>query len=344
MGVAITDIVPAKEIKLEELSGKVLAVDAMNQLYMFLSSIRGPDGTLLQDSKGNVTSHLSGLFFRFARLMQSDIRLVFVFDGKMPDLKRKEQQRRAAAKVKAEFAYEEAKAKEDIEAMKKFAQRTSKLTPEMKEEAKRLIAAMGMPIVQAPSEGEAQAAYLVKKGQAYAVMSQDTDSLLFGATRVVKNLSITRRKKEKSKLAWGDLSPELIILSDVLKALELSQEQLIALSMLVGTDYNVGGIKGIGPKNALKLVKEWKDDLPGLFAMVKWEDYFSNAWEDVFSLFKNVETTDDYTLNWREPDKEAIIAMLVEDHDFSEDRVVSSLLGAKKEKKDARQKGLGEFF
>jgi flap endonuclease-1 len=344
MGVAITDIVPTKEIKLEDLSGKVLAVDAMNQLYMFLSSIRGPDGTLLQDSKGNVTSHLSGLFFRFSRLMQSDIKLVFVFDGKAPELKRKEQLRRAEVKLKAEKEFQEAKAREDLEAMKKFAQRTSKLTPEMKTEAMRLIAAMGIPIVQAPSEGEAQAAYLVKKGQAYAVMSQDTDSLLFGATRVVKNLSITRRKKEKSKLAWGDISPELIILYDVLKELELSQEQLIALSMLVGTDYNVGGIKGIGPKNALKLVKEYKSDLPGLFAKVKWSDHFSNQWDEVFYLFKNVETTDDYVLHWNAPDKDAIVRMLVEEHDFSEDRVLSSLQGSKKEKKDAQQKGLGEFF
>jgi flap endonuclease-1 len=343
MGVAITDLIEAKELKLEDLSGKVLAVDAMNQIYMFLSSIRGPDGALLQDSKGNVTSHLSGIYFRFSKLMQSDIRLVFVFDGKAPDLKKKEQARRAQAKFKAEVEFQEAKDREDTEAMKKFAQRTSKLTPEMKTEAMKLIEAMGIPIIQAPSEGEAQAAHLVKKGQAFAVMSQDADSLLFGAPRVVKNLSITRKKKEKSKLAWGEISPEMISLQDTLRSLEISHDQLIALALLVGTDYNIGGIRGIGPKNALKLVKEFKDDFPGLFVKAKWSESFEYPWEEVFELFKHVDVTDDYALRWKEPNREEIRRILVDEHDFGEERIMASLF-QKKEKKDGRQKGLGDFF
>ncbi len=344
MGCAITDLLVKKEISLKDLSGKVLAVDAMNQLYMFLSSIRGQDGSLLQDSKGNVTSHLSGLFFRFAKLMQEDVRFVFVFDGKVPELKWKEQARRREAKVKAEVEFEKAKAEEDLESMKKFAARTSKLTRDMKEEAIRLIEAMGCPIIIAPSEGEAQAGYLVKKGQAFAVMSQDADSLLFGSPRVVKNLSITGRRKLGSKLAYRDVSPELISLHDTLKELSFSQDQLIALGLLVGTDYNIGGIKRIGPKNALKLVQKHGNDLSALFAEVKWDEQFEYPWEEVFHLFKEVETTDEYSLRWNKVDEEAVRKILVEDHEFGEERVMDALFRLTKEKKRVNQKGLGDFF
>ena len=342
MGCAITDLVVKKDISLKDLSGKVLAVDAMNQLYMFLSSIRGPDGALLTDSKGQVTSHLSGLFFRFAKLMQEDIRFVFVFDGKVPELKWKEQARRKEAKVKAEVAYERAAEAEDVVGMKKFAARTSKLTNEMKDEAIRLIHAMGCPVIMAPSEGEAQAAYIVKKGQAYAVMSQDADSLLFGGAKVVKNLSITGRKKQA--LAYRDVSPEIISLPDTLRELSLTQDQLIVLGMLVGTDYNIGGIKRIGPKNALKLVHKHGDDFQGLFAEVKWDEHFAYPWEEVFSLFKQVETTDDYEITCKPLNESEIVKILVEDHEFGEERVLSSLDRLKKEKKPVSQKGLGDFF
>ncbi|MFH1917139.1 MAG: flap endonuclease-1 [Nanoarchaeota archaeon] len=342
MGCAITDLVVKQEISLKDLSGKILAVDAMNQLYMFLSSIRGPDGALLTDSKGQVTSHLSGLFFRFAKLMQENIRFVFVFDGKVPELKWKEQARRKEAKLKAEVAYEKAAEAEDVVGMKKFAARTSKLTKEMRDEAVRLIRALGCPVITAPSEGEAQAAYLVKKGQAFAVMSQDADCLLFGGARVVKNLSITGRKKQA--LAYRDVSPELISLQETLQSLAITQDQLIVLGMLVGTDYNIGGIKRIGPKNALKLVHKHGNDLSALFAEVKWDEHFAYPWEEVFRLFKGVETTDEYELSWKPMQEKEIVKILVEDHEFGEERVLAALDRLNKKRKPVSQKGLGDFF
>ena len=254
MGVSITELLPTKEIKLDDLSGKIIAVDTSLFLYQFLSIIRQRDGTPLMDSKGRVTSHLSGLFNRTMSLLDKGIKPVFVFDGKPPDLKRKEQEKRMQLKEEAKAKYEEAVQEEDVEAMRKYAMRTSKLTSEMVRETKELVQAMGLPIVQAPCEGEAQAAYIAQKGDAYAIASSDADSLLFGAPKIVKNLAVTGRRKKTKALTYVTIKPELIELDEVLNSLGVDRDQLIALCMLVGTDYNPGGIKGLGPKKSLDLL------------------------------------------------------------------------------------------
>src|SRR3989344_1424609 len=123
MGIALKDIATGKEIEIDSLKGKVLAVDSYNLLYQFLTTIRARDGTLLMDSKGNVTSHLVGLFSRTTKLMQCGIKLVFVFDGKPPELKEKERIRRRELKAEAESEYRKAAEKKDLEAMKKYAAR-----------------------------------------------------------------------------------------------------------------------------------------------------------------------------------------------------------------------------
>ena len=202
MGVSITELLPSKEIKLEELSGNIIAVDASLFIYQFLSTIRQRDGTPLMDSKGRITSHLSGIFQRTIKLLEKGIKPVFVFDGESPELKNKEKEKRERLKHEAGIKYKEAAEKEDIAAMKKYAMRTSKLTPEMVDEAKQLLKSMGVPVVQAPSEGEAQAAYMVKKGDAYAIASSDVDSLLFGADRVVKNRISMSRPRVSTVRSW----------------------------------------------------------------------------------------------------------------------------------------------
>ncbi len=344
MGVAITDLLLRKEIEINDLKGKVIAIDSFLFLYQFITTIRSRDGQLLTDSKGNVTSHLIGLFSRTSKLLEKNLKLAFVFDGKPPELKRAERARRKALKIEAEEKYNEALKRKDLEEMKKYASRTSRLTPEMIEEAKKLIQAFGLPIVQAPSEGEAQAAYMVKKGKAFAVASQDADSLIFGATRIIKNLSITGKRKSTSKLKYESVKPEIIDLSENLNNLGIDNNQLIALAMLVGTDYNPGGIKGIGPKNALKLVKKHKSDFDSLFKEAKWEDFFDFDWEEVYYLIKKIPVTDEYKLEWNDIDIEKIKKLLVDDHDFSEERVSKTLEKLSKEKETKKQKGLGEFF
>ena len=344
MGTQISNILKSKPLTFEALTNKKLAVDSFNVLYQFLTTIRQRDGTPLKDSSGNITSHLVGLFSRTTNLMEKNIKLIFVFDGKIPELKNDERERRKSIKEEAKKQYELAMRKEDINLMKKYASRTSVLNPEMISEAKSLIKYLGLPVIQAPSEGEAQASFLAKQGDAYGVVSQDTDSLMFGAPRLIKNLSISGKRKKADALAYKIIMPELIELPEILNSLGIDQEQLIALCMLVGTDYNIGGIKGIGPKNALKLLKTHKKDFDAMFREAKWGDYFSYSWQEVFGTIKNMKVVDDYKLEWKDIDEEKILELLIEKHNFTRERVESNLQKIYKLKKGKEQKGLGEFF
>jgi flap endonuclease-1 len=338
MGTHLGPIIQSKEINISDLAGKRLVVDAFNILYQFLTTIRQQDGSFLTDSKGRITSHLSGLFFRTANLMRSDIKLAFVFDGEAPALKKAERERRRDVKEDAEKKYALAEQEGDLELMKKYASRTTRLTHEQIEESKELLQAMGLPVVQAPSEGEAQASHMVSKGDFYAVVSQDTDSMIFGASRIVKNLSITGRKKTRS--GYGVIMPELVSLQDNLERLDISREQLIVISMLCGTDFNIGGIKGIGPKKGLELVKRVKD-FEQVFAEARWNDHFSTPWQEVYDTIIKMPVASEYDLRWGQVDKQKIYELLIEKHEFSKERVEKSLdeIAVK-----TAQKGLGEFF
>jgi flap endonuclease-1 len=343
MGLAITEILNPTEISIEDLKNKTLAVDTYNLLYQFLSSIRQADGSLLMDSKGRVTSHLTGLFHRITRLMGYNMKFIFCFDGKAPHLKGMERERRKELKIEAQKKYDEAAKEEDVEGMKKFAARTSRLTTEMIEDAKELIRALGQCIVEAPSEGEAQASYIVKKGDADYVLSQDADCFMFGATRLVKNLTISGKRKKPGAYAYDEVMPEVITLREVLKELELDQDQLIVLGILVGTDYNVGGIKGIGPKKALTLIKKHGHNFDEIFKEAKWDESFDYPWKEVFDLIKHMAVSDDYKLEWKPIDKEQVIKVLVEEHDFGRERIENALAKLQ-ESTIKKQKGLGEFF
>lgn len=238
MGVKLTDIIPRREISFEELANKKIAIDFSNCLYQFLSSIRQPDGALLMDSKGNVTSHLMGIWNRFSNLIQKDIKLIVVFDGESPELKMREKMRRAEIKIAAEEKYKKAVENEDIENMNKFAKRMTKVNKGMFEESKELIKAMGLPIIQAPSESDAQMAFMNEKGDVWACATTDFDPLLHGAPRVVSNLTISQKRKLPSG-GYVISKPYLTELDKILRELELNQDQLIALAMLVGSvDHN----------------------------------------------------------------------------------------------------------
>jgi len=343
MGLAITELLKPDKVSIEDLRNKTFAVDTYNLLYQFLSSIRQRDGSLLTDSKGRVTTHLTGLFNRITRLMGYNMKFVFCFDGEVPELKARERERRKELKIKAQRKYEEAVKEEDLEKMKKYAARTSRLTPEMIEDAKKLIRALGQCIVQAPSEGEAQASYIVRRGDADYVLSQDADCFMFQAPRLVKNLTISGKRKKPGVYAYEEVQPEIISLKKVLKELDITPDQLIILGILVGTDYNKGGIKGIGPKKALALVKKYKKDYDALFKEVKWEDYFDFSWRAVFDLVKNMKVTDKYELKWEKLNKEEVIRLLVEEHDFNRERVERSLEKLERSS-DKKQTGLGDFF
>ncbi len=326
MGVNLREIIPpeaVQEIELSALKFKVIAIDAYNALYQFLAAIRQPDGTPLMDSRGRVTSHLSGLFYRTINLAEHGIKPVYVFDGKPPEMKRIEIERRKRVKSEAAKKYEEAVKRGDMEAARRYAQMASRLTDEMVEEAKRLLEAMGIPYVQAPAEGEAQAAYMARRGDAWAAASQDYDSLLFGSPRLVRNLAITGKRKLPRKNVYVEVKPELIELEKLLKALGITREQLIALGILVGTDYNPEGVKGIGPKTALKMVKAHRDPRKLLESLPRSE--FPEDPLKIFEYFLNPPVTSDYKLEWRPPDEKKIYEILVEEHDFNPERVKNAL-------------------
>ena len=343
MGVAFKDIITYEEIDLDYLKNKIIILDAYNVLYQFLTTIRGIDGTPLMDSKGNVTSHLVGLFTRTTSLMQRGIKPVFVFDGKPPKLKQKTHEQRSALKTEAEKKYLEAKKMDDKEGMKKYASRTSRLSKDMVEESKKLVSLLGIPVVQAPSEGEAQAAYMVKQNKGFAVGSQDFDSLIHGATKLVRNLSISGKRRRGGTATYDTIKPEIIDLAENLNNLGIDQDRLIALAMIVGTDYNPGGIKGIGPKNALKLVKQHKSDFDSLFKEIKWKDYFDFEWTEVYYSIKKMPTTGEYGLKWENVNDEKLRKLLIDEHDFSEQRVTSTLEKLDKAAAGKQQKSLGDF-
>lgn len=345
MGLNFKDLVIKDELAIKDLKGKVLAVDSMNLLYQFLTTIRGADGSVLTDKKGRVTSHLIGLFSRTTVLMEEGLKLVFVFDGKAPEIKQKTWEKRAEVKKEASLKLKEAEDAGNLEDMRKFASRTAILTKDMIVDAKKLITALGLPIVQAPSEGEAQATHLVKKGDAYASISQDYDNLMFGCPLLVRNLSIAGKKKKAGKLAYETIKPEIISLKKVLQELKLDLDQLIILAILVGTDYNPGGVKGIGPKTALKLLQEHHHEFEAVFKKVEWEKHYPDLdWKMLFDTIKNIPVTDDYKLEWGKVDEKELFHLLVEEHDFSAERVLDKIKALGKSSSQQAQKGLGSYF
>ena len=317
MGVQLGDIVPRQEVNLEALGGLSIAIDAFNTLYQFLSIIRGPDGTPLKNRRGEVTSHLSGLFFRCCNMLRIGIKPVFVLDGAPPDIKRAEIKRRHVYKAEAKQKYTEAVERGDMAVARKFAQATASIEEHIIETSADLLGRMGVPVVQAPSEGEAQAAHMAIAGSVWAAASQDYDSFLFGAPRLVRNVAITGRRKLPGRSAYVEVKPELVTLEEVLRENGISREELIAIGLLVGTDFN-SGVKGLGPKTALKLVKEGKG-LDGIHAERGLEK--PPELEAARRFFESPIVTDEVDLVWEAIDVEAVVSYLKEEHDFGEERV-----------------------
>lgn len=346
MGLNIRDIIPRKELDLNDVRGKIVSVDAFNILYQFLSTIRQPDGTPLMDYKKRITSHLSGLFYRNINLLSEGIKLVYVFDGEPPELKYKTWERRGAAREAAKEKYEDAKKDEDVESMRKYSMQLTRLDANMIEESKELLDAMGIGVIQAPGEGEAESAHLNRvNDKIYASVSQDYDSLLFGAKRLIQNLTLARKRKTVS--GWIEIKPEIIELETVLNFLEINLDQLICLGILVGTDYNPKGIPGIGQKKALDIVRKYKTPV---FIFKAVEEQFSNLkeedsfdWQEIFELFKKPDVKN-YEIRFPKINENEIKRILVKEHNFSEERVDKQLEKLREVSDKLRQKNLEKWF
>ncbi|MCF6159656.1 MAG: flap endonuclease-1 [wastewater metagenome] len=318
MGVNLTPIIIKKEINLQDFRGRTLVIDGNAELYQFTSSIRMPDGTLLKDSHGNITSHLVGLLYRSTRLISNlGIRLIFVFNGVPPLLKKEEIEKRRRSKEKYTKEYQEAVIEGDIKRAMRKRVMTSGLTFPMIEDAKRLLQLLGIPYVQAASEGEAQAAFIVKRKDAWAVGSMDYDSLLFGAPRLVRFITFSGRRFLPGKGGFRSFRPEIIESDELFHHHQISLKQLIDIAILIGTDFNLG-IKGIGPKTALKLIKKY-GSIEYLPESVRTR--VSNHYQETRRIFYHPQVTEDYSLKYSALDKRGLYTFLCKERDFSRERV-----------------------
>jgi len=325
MGVLLTPIVTKETIALDALRGQTLAVDGNGELYQFLALIRLRDGTPLQDSKGRTTSHLSGLFYRTTRLIaEHALKLVFVFDGTPPVRKAQEIAKRRAIRNQYEEQRAEALARGDLAQAYSKATMTSRLTREMVAEARELLRLMGVPTVQAPSEAEAQAAHMAATSpRVWAAASKDYDSLLFGAPRLVRFLTISGKEFLPSRGTFRPIVPEVIELERLLGSWRITHEQLVDVAILVGTDFN-DGVKGIGPKKALRLVQEHGhiETMPGEIRDAVGD---SGIVDEVRRIFLQPNVTDAFTVQPQEPDLDGIVRFLCDEREFSRERVTAAL-------------------
>jgi flap endonuclease-1 len=366
VGIDLGDIVVRRPATMAEYAGKRIAFDAWNVLYQFLSSIRAPDGTPLKDKEGRVTSHLAGTLYRTASLVEAGIKPIFVFDGEPHPLKKETLAGRAARKVEAEAARaaaetqretaraagDEAGVEQAEQRMRTKAQQTSRLTVPMVEQATELLTALGIPVLQAPGEGEAQAAWMCQQGLVHAASSQDYDAVLFGTPRLVRHLSVVGRRKLPGKQVWVETQPEEITLEGSLQGSGLTREQLMDVALLVGTDFHPG-IDGIGPKKALALVKK-EGSLEALIERLAADPASASSAAERSILEQHEALVERETvrrifldpahravspeeLEPRMPDAPKVRRMMVETHGFSPDRVDTAL-----ERFGAARKRLGQ--
>ncbi|MCL2712695.1 MAG: flap endonuclease-1 [Methanomassiliicoccaceae archaeon] len=335
MGVNLTGLTEPKNLEMADLKGKTIAIDAYNTIYQFLSIIRQPDGSPLTDSQGRITSHLSGILYRTANLIESGISPSFVFDGIPHALKKDTISERRARREKAEKEWEDAKEEGDVKKMFSKAQQTSRMTPEIKETSRSLLSYLGIPVIDAPSDGEAQAAYMCIKGDVWASASQDYDSILFGAPTLVRNMTITGRRKIQGKDQYKDVKIELIECSDLFSEIGITREQLVDMCILMGTDFNKG-IQGIGPKKGLKLIKTYGC----LENVMKHLNEHIENYEEIRNIFLGSDYSDDYDLTTNDVNIDRTCELMCEEHDFSKERIMSVIKRIEDSRKaeDARKK------
>ena len=322
MGVDFGDSIPREKIQLEDIAGWKLAVDGYNTLYQFLAIIRGMDGGHLKDSQGRVTSHISGLFYRNVNLLELGMKLVYVFDGRPPELKMEEIRRRSEQRREAKDQYLRALQAGDMAQARKFAEASTVLRKDMVADAKELLDAMGIPWVDAPSEGEAQASTMAVEGTVNAVASQDHDSIVFGAPVLVRNVTISGKRRLPRKGIVINVVPERITLSSVLSSTGLTREQLVDFAILLGTDFNPDGFEGVGPATALKYLKKYGrlEEIRELSGPLQTVNY-----GEIRRLYLDAPSTKGVRPEWRPMDRERVTSFLVREHSFSRDRVEAAM-------------------
>jgi len=318
LGVMLTPILKREHTSLKALKGMSFAIDASIEIHQFLALVRKRDGSLFTDSQGRVTSHLIGLLTRTSRLIADfDMKPVFVFDGKPNPLKKRTIEMRREARKKAEVEYVEAVSKKDYAKAWSKAVMTGRVTGSVLDDSKHLLTLMGIPWLEALEDAEAQASYMAARDDVRAVGSKDYDCLLYGAPILARYLTLTGREWLPAQRRSRPLIPELIKLSENLTLLGITREQLVDLAILVGTDFNQG-VKGIGPKKALKLVHDYGsiEQMPDEIRSKLTEDLNS-----VRQVFLKPRVLEKYILKRSPPDRDGLVKFLSEERGFNKERV-----------------------
>ena len=327
MGCNLRDLATAEDINLADLKGKRVGIDAFLTAFQFLTTIRDRsptgDGGPLRDSKGRVVAHLMGILTRTTTMLSLGIQPVFVFDGPSPELKADELAARRARRLEAEAAHKQALEDGDYQTAQKMAQRIVHYSPEMVDDTKQMLDLLGVRWVDAAAEGEGQAAVMAIKGQLDVVATQDWDALLYGSPILVRNLM-----SDGSKRHGRTVRAQQINLEEMLTQHDLTREQLVDLAIMIGTDFHPG-LKGIGPKTGIKLIKslgtieaicdEKGKEVPERLAEIR----------EIF-LNHPSNTIDDEALKPGQVDVKGLIQFLQEEREFSQRRIDEALTKLRK--------------
>ena len=300
----LRDLAVIEPIPLADLRGSVVAIDAHNWLYRYLTTtVRWTRDDVYTTAEGEEIPNLIGIVQGLAKLLESDLVPVFVFDGGVTELKEAEIERRNEQKAAAERKEAEAREAGDAIEAARMAARTQRLTATILDTSRELCSLLGVPVVEAPAEGEAQAAHMVRSKSVEYVGSEDYDTLLFGAPRTLRGLT-------------SDGDPERMDFVATLEEHELSWEALVDVGILCGTDFNEG-VAGIGPKTAVDLVREHGD----LWAVLEAEDVYVENADLVRELFLDPDVADVEVDTEIDPDIEAARTYVIDEWEIPEEEV-----------------------
>lgn len=303
-----------EEVDIEEIDDSVVAVDAYNWLYKYVTTtVRFTNDDEYTREDGVEVPNLHGGITGMKRFFNNDITPIFVFDGDYHEKKQVELTERRQARQSAKEDAEQARAEgNEIEAAK-LESRSKSLSDEMIESTMDMLDALDLPYVVAPQSGESQAAYMVQESDTYDyVVSDDYDSLLFGSPVTVRNFTSSSRPFERLRL------------DSTLDELELTLEQLIDVGLLCGTDYNEG-VSGYGPKSSVSAIRE-QGSLKSMIESGE-IDMEKEMYESIHEIFTSPEVTDDFPQDVESPlpDFDEARKVLIEKWELPESHVESTL-------------------
>lgn len=329
----------SREQKFDGYFGRKVAVDASMHIYQFMVVVGRQGEQQLTDEAGEVTSHLQGMFYRTVRMLEAGIKPLYVFEGKPPELKTALLGQRGERRADATADLERAKEAGDAEAVEKYAKRTVKVTRQHNDECKRLLRLMGVPVLDAPGEAEAQCAKLCAAGHVYGVATEDMDTLTFGAPRVIRHLMAPSSREKEQPVTEFDRAAAL-------QALGLTDDAFTDLCVLLGCDY-CPRIPGVGPVRALELIRKHGSIERALDHVDRTKLPASYPHAEAARLFKEPDVIKEETLpqfKWTAPDEAGLVEFLAKEKGFNEERVRAAVARVNRAKGKASQGRLESFF